>query len=50
MQDAWGIWRTRDEGRLGSLPMHDAEHLVCSDIDEWEKCVKAPLLAFSGED
>ena len=45
-KDAWGVSRVWPEGVLSAFPMHDPEHLVCPDIEEWQEYVKAPGLDF----
>ena len=46
----WGYWNAWVEGQPGAFPLHDAEHLVCPDIAEWKKYVKAPEINYTEED
>lgn len=48
-KDAWGVWKVWDEGQPGSFPLLDSEHLVCGDIEHWEKYIIAPSLSFPQE-
>ena len=50
VQCAWGYYNAWPEGHIGAFPMHDAEHLVCPDVAEWKKYVKAPDINFTAED
>ena len=50
VQCAWGYWNAWPAGQPGAFPLHDAEHLVCPDISEWRKYVKAPDIDFTEED
>lgn len=45
--NAWGVTRSYPEGTPGAFPVHDAAHIVCPDVAEWQKYVKAPNLKFS---
>ena len=45
--NAWGVTRSYPEGTPGAFPVHDAAHIVCPDVTEWQKYVKAPNLKFS---
>ena len=44
--NSWGVTLSWPEGTPGGFPVHDAEHIVCKDITEWERYVKAPNLIF----
>ncbi|MDD6362728.1 uroporphyrinogen decarboxylase family protein [Bilifractor sp. HCP3S3_D3] len=46
----WGYYNAWPEGQPGAFPMHDPEHLVCPDITEWRRYVKAPELNYTAED
>ncbi|MEI3450495.1 MAG: uroporphyrinogen decarboxylase family protein [Blautia massiliensis (ex Durand et al. 2017)] len=38
----WGYYNSWPAGTPGAFPLHDPEHLVCPDVAEWKKYVKAP--------
>ncbi|MBQ4039811.1 MAG: uroporphyrinogen decarboxylase [Oscillospiraceae bacterium] len=48
--DGWGVTKSWPEGTPGAFPVHDAEHIVCKDIENWRDYVKAPSLDFTDED
>ena len=48
--DGWGVTKSWPVGTPGSFPIHDAEHIVCKDIENWRDYVKAPSLDFTDED
>ncbi|MBQ8974113.1 MAG: uroporphyrinogen decarboxylase [Oscillospiraceae bacterium] len=50
VKDAWGVTKAWPEGTPGAFPVHDEEHLVLKDIEEWKKYVKAPRVEFSEEE
>lgn len=50
VKDGWGVSKVWQEGTPGAFPLHDKEHLVCPDITQWEKYVKAPQVVFSESD
>ena len=35
--NAWGVTRSYPEGTPGAFPVHDAAHIVCPDVTEWQK-------------
>ncbi|HCX63946.1 MAG TPA: uroporphyrinogen decarboxylase, partial [Eubacteriaceae bacterium] len=45
----WGVTFHWPEGQIGQFPLHDEEHLVLKDIDEWEKYVKKPAVPTNDE-
>lgn len=47
---AWGYYNAWPAGQPGAFPMHDPEHLVCPDVTEWRKYVKAPEINYTEED
>lgn len=47
IKDAWGITYIWPEGTPAEFPMHDEEHLVLKDIEDWRDYVKAPRTKFS---
>ena len=47
---AWGYYNAWPAGQPGAFPMHDAEHIVCPDVTEWRKYVKAPEINYTEED
>ncbi len=47
---AWGYYNAWPAGQPGAFPVHDAEHIVCPDISEWKKYVKAPAIDYTEED
>lgn len=47
---AWGYTNAWPKGTPGAFPMHDDAHLVCKDITEWKKYVKAPDVHFTDEE
>lgn len=44
--NAWGVTRSWPKGTPGAFPVHDAAHIVCPDVTEWKKYVKAPNVIF----
>jgi len=49
IKNNWGVTLRWPEGQLGEFPVHDEEHKVVKDIDEWRKYVKAPEIPTSDE-
>ena len=45
--NAWGVTRSYPIGTPGAFPVHDPAHIVCPDVTEWQKYVKAPNVKFS---
>ncbi|NTW71813.1 MAG: uroporphyrinogen decarboxylase, partial [Eubacteriaceae bacterium] len=50
IKNGWGITFRWPEGQLGEFPVHDDEHKVLKDINEWKQCVKAPSVKFTKEE
>ena len=50
VKDAWGVTKAWPEGTPGAFPIHDEEHLVLKDMENWKSQVKAPRLEFSEEE
>lgn len=48
--DGWGVTWRWPEGFPGGFPVHDEEHIVIKDIDNWRDYVKAPSLDYTEED
>ena len=46
----WGVTISFPDGMPGPFPVHDQEHIVCKDITEWEKYVKAPNVIYTPEE
>ena len=46
----WGYYTSWPAGTPGAFPLHDPEHLVCPDVAEWKKYVKAPDINYTAED
>lgn len=46
----WGYYNSWPAGTPGAFPLHDPEHLVCPDVAEWKKYVKAPDINYTAED
>ena len=42
MLDNWGVYQGKIPGQSGLFPMHDMEHRVVKDIENWRDYVKAP--------
>ena len=42
----WGVYQSWPEGTPGQFPVHDEEHLLVKDIENWRDYVKAPSLKF----
>lgn len=40
----WGVMYSWPEGQLGGFPVHDPEHIVIKDIENWKEYVKAPSI------
>ncbi len=47
--NAWGVTRSWPEGNPGPFPVHTPDKIVCKDITEWKKYVKAPNVIFPEE-
>ena len=48
--NAWGVTRSWPDNAPGPFPVHDAEHIVIKDIENWRDAVKVPNLIFSEEE
>lgn len=48
--DHWGVTCSWPPGTPGAFPIHDAEHIVCKDVTEWQKYVHAPKVEYSAEE
>ena len=48
-KDAWGVTKHWPEGTPGAFPIHDEEHLVLKDMENWRSQVKAPRLKYRME-
>lgn len=48
--NAWGVTRSFPANNPGPFPVHDEEHIVCKDVAEWQKYVKAPNVIFPESD
>ncbi|KIR02247.1 Uroporphyrinogen-III decarboxylase [Lachnospiraceae bacterium TWA4] len=48
--NAWGVTRSWPEGNPGAFPVHTPDKIVCKDVTEWQKYVKAPSVIFSDEE
>lgn len=46
---AWGVTKEWPEGLPGAFPVHDAAHIVCPDLAEWEKYCHAPEAVYPPE-
>ena len=42
IQDDWGVWQQWAEGQPGAFPLHDMEHRVIKDFEDWKEYVKRP--------
>ncbi|MDO4262307.1 MAG: uroporphyrinogen decarboxylase family protein [Eubacteriales bacterium] len=47
--DKWGVTKRWPLGTPGGFPVHDEAHIVCKDVAEWRKYVKAPEIPTSDE-
>ncbi len=47
--NAWGIYNCYPEDNPGSFPVHDDEHVLVKDIENWQEYVTPPSLDFSNE-
>ena len=45
IQDDWGVWQQWAEGQPGAFPLHDMEHRVIKDFEDWKEYVKRPVPA-----
>lgn len=45
--NAWGVTRVWPIGTPGAFPVHDEEHIVVKDIENWKEYVKAPRAKFT---
>ncbi|MFV0438011.1 MAG: uroporphyrinogen decarboxylase family protein [Desulfopila sp.] len=45
----WGITMDWPEEQIGPFPVHDADHIVLSDVTKWREQVKAPTVIFPEE-
>ena len=50
VKTGWGVTRIWPEGTPGGFPLHTPETLVCPDVAEWKKYIKAPSTVFSEEE
>lgn len=50
VQNGWGVWNVWPKGTPGSFPLHDDEHVLCTDITKWRDCIKAPEINYTAED
>lgn len=41
-QSSWGYYSTFPEGMPGPMPLHDKEHVLLHDIEEWKEIIVAP--------
>ncbi|NTW70969.1 MAG: uroporphyrinogen decarboxylase [Eubacteriaceae bacterium] len=46
----WGVTFRWPEGQLGGFPVHDEEHILIKDIENWKDYVKAPSVKRPEED
>lgn len=46
----WGVTKQWPVGTPGAFPVHDAEHIVCKDITEWQKYCVAPPAVYPEEE
>lgn len=46
IQDGWGVWKVYPSNAPGAFPIHDAEHIVVKDIENWHEYVHAPNLIY----
>ncbi len=44
--DNWGVTKVWPIGTPGPFPIHDAEHIVCKDIENWRDYVRPPKLDY----
>lgn len=49
VKNAWGIYNAFPENTPGGFPVHDDEHLLVKDIDNWQDYVTVPSLKFTDE-
>ena len=47
--DDWGIYWQWPEGQLGPMPVHDEEHIVLKDINNWKDYVHVPKVDYPKE-
>ena len=45
--NAWGVTKIWPIGTPGAFPVHDEEHIVVKDIENWKEYVKAPPAKFT---
>lgn len=48
--NSWGVTISWPEGTPGAFPVHTPERIVCKDIEEWQKYVKAPKMEYTDAD
>ncbi|NLT39876.1 MAG: uroporphyrinogen decarboxylase [Clostridiales bacterium] len=48
--NAWGVTRSWPEGTPGPFPVHDEEHIVIKDIENWRDYVKEPNVIYPAEE
>lgn len=41
-QSDWGFWIQFPEGQMAPFPMHDEEHLVIKDVEQWRDVIVPP--------
>lgn len=49
VKNEWGVTFSWPEDQLGGFPVHDDEHIVIKDIDNWRDYVKAPEIKDTDE-
>ena len=50
VKNGWGVTIQFPAGAPGPFPVHDEEHIVLKDIENWRDYVKAPELNYTEED
>ena len=48
--NAWGVTRSWPKGTPGAFPVHDPEHVVIKDIENWRDYVKVPRVVYDAEE
>jgi len=49
-KNGWGVTICFPEDAPGAFPLHDEEHILLKDIENWKEIVKAPNIDFTEED
>ena len=49
-QNAWGVWTEWPENTPGPFPLHDPEHVLIKDIENWRDYVHMPDINYTADE